>query len=62
MMNDYLEGKEIPVDKLKTVLRKAVIDNEIFPVFAGSALKQRCAISYWMLLLIIFHHRLIFHQ
>ncbi len=41
MMNDYLEGKEIPVDKLKTVLRKAVIDNEIFPVFAGSALKNK---------------------
>ncbi len=41
MMNDYLEGKEIPVDKLKTVLRKAVIANEIFPVFAGSALKNK---------------------
>jgi elongation factor G len=41
MMNDYLEGKEIPVDKLKAVLRRAVIDNEIFPVFAGSALKNK---------------------
>ena len=41
MMNDYLEGKEIPVAKLKEVLRKAVIANEIFPVFAGSALKNK---------------------
>jgi len=41
MMNEYLEGKEIPVAKLKEVLRKAVIANEIFPVFAGSALKNK---------------------
>ncbi len=41
MMNDYLEGKEIPLAKLKEVLRKAVIANEIFPVFAGSALKNK---------------------
>ena len=41
LMNEYLEGKEIPLDKLKTILRKAVIANEIFPVFAGSALKNK---------------------
>jgi len=40
-MNDYLEGKEIPLDKLKALLRKAVIANEIFPVFTGSALKNK---------------------
>jgi len=41
LMNDYLEGKEIPVDVLKKTLREAVIKNEIFPVYAGSALKNK---------------------
>lgn len=41
LMNAYLEGKEIPLDSLKPVLRQAVIDNKIFPVFAGSALKNK---------------------
>jgi elongation factor G len=41
LMNDYLEGKEIPIDELKTVLRKAVIANTIVPVFTGSALKNK---------------------
>ncbi|HAT68180.1 MAG: translation elongation factor G [Candidatus Yonathbacteria bacterium RIFOXYC2_FULL_47_9] len=41
LMNDYLEGKEVPMDVLKTTLRKAVINNEIFPVYAGSALKNK---------------------
>lgn len=41
LMNDYLEGKEIPMDVLKATLRKAVIANNIFPVYAGSALKNK---------------------
>jgi elongation factor G len=41
LMNDYLEGKEIPFETLKKTLRKAVIANNIFPVFAGSALKNK---------------------
>ena len=41
LMNEYLEGKEIPLNILKTTLRKAVIANEIFPVYAGSALKNK---------------------
>ncbi|MEK7227621.1 MAG: elongation factor G [Patescibacteria group bacterium] len=41
LMNKYLEGKEIPLDTLKKVLRKAVIENKVFPVFAGSALKNK---------------------
>ena len=40
-MSDYLEGKEIPLDKLRTILRKATIENKIFPVFCGSALKNK---------------------
>ncbi|MDP3763205.1 MAG: elongation factor G, partial [bacterium] len=40
-MADYLEGKEIPLDKLKAIIRKATIDNKIVPVFTGSALKNK---------------------
>ncbi|HWO07153.1 MAG TPA: elongation factor G [Candidatus Paceibacterota bacterium] len=41
MMNDYLEGKEIPLNDLKNMLRKAVIANELFPVLCGSSLKNK---------------------
>jgi elongation factor G len=41
LMGDYLEGKEVPMDVLKATLRKAVIANNIFPVYAGSALKNK---------------------
>ncbi len=41
LMNDYLEGKEIPFETLKPILRKAVIENKIFPVLTGSALKNK---------------------
>jgi len=40
-MNDFLEGNEIPVEKLKAIARKAVIANELIPVFTGSALKNK---------------------
>ena len=36
----FLEGKEITVEELKSVLRKGVIANKIVPVFTGSALKN----------------------
>src|SRR3989338_7994246 len=36
----YLDGKDIPIDILKATLRKAVIDNNFFPVYTGSALKN----------------------
>jgi elongation factor G len=41
MMTEYLEGVIPDLDVLKKTLRKAVINNEIFPVFAGSALKNK---------------------
>lgn len=41
MMNKYLAGEEIPVEELKKTLRKAVVVNDIFPVFCGSALKNK---------------------
>jgi elongation factor G len=40
-MGAYLEGKEPSVEELKVILRKAVIHNEIFPVYCGSALKNK---------------------
>ncbi len=40
-MSDYLEGRDIPAEKLKALLRKAVINGKIFPVFCGSALKNK---------------------
>jgi elongation factor G len=40
-MNAYLEGKEPSLDELKAILRKAVIANEVFPVYCGSALKNK---------------------
>lgn len=41
LMTSYLEGKEIELPALKETLRKAVIANKIFPVFTGSALKNK---------------------
>ncbi len=40
-MNAYLEGNEPDLATLKKILRKAVIANEIFPVYTGSALKNK---------------------
>ncbi len=40
LMERFLEGEEISAAELKVALRKAVIDNLIVPVFAGSALKN----------------------
>ncbi|MEY2664306.1 MAG: elongation factor [Candidatus Parcubacteria bacterium] len=39
-MQDFLDGKEISIEDFKRVARKAVIENKIFPVFTGSALKN----------------------
>jgi elongation factor G len=41
LMNDFLEGKEVPTDVLKKTLRQAVIENKIFPVLTGSSLKNK---------------------
>jgi len=41
MMTEYLEGIIPDTDVLKKTLRKAVIASAIFPVFAGSALKNK---------------------
>jgi len=41
LMSDYLEGKIPSTEVLKATMRKAVIANKIFPVFTGTALKNK---------------------
>ena len=41
LMEDYVAGKDIPVDELRKVLRKAVLNYRLVPVFCGSALKNK---------------------
>src|SRR3989344_7236360 len=41
LMAKYLGGEEISVEELKIALRKAVIDNKIVPVLAGSSLRNK---------------------
>ncbi|MFA5996850.1 MAG: elongation factor G, partial [Candidatus Paceibacterota bacterium] len=40
-MSAYLEGTEPSLEELNKILRKAVINNDIFPVYCGSALKNK---------------------
>ena len=37
----FLEGEEISIDELKAALRKGVLANKAYPVFAGSSLKNK---------------------
>jgi elongation factor G len=41
IMSSYIEGKEVETSKVKAAVRKAVIENSIFPVFCGSAFKNK---------------------
>ncbi|MFD1484541.1 elongation factor G [Lacticaseibacillus baoqingensis] len=41
IMDKYLEGEEITKDELKAAIRKATLALEFFPVFAGSAFKNK---------------------
>ena len=41
LMTKYLDGADISLDELKSVIRKAVIGNKIFPVLTGTALKNK---------------------
>jgi elongation factor G len=41
LMERYLAGKEIPVNDLRKVLRKAVLDYKLIPVLCGAALKNK---------------------
>ena len=37
----YLEGEEVPVEKIKAVIRKATIANEMVPVVCGTSYKNK---------------------
>ena len=37
----YLEGKTLTLDEMKSALRKAVLENKIYPVYCGSSLKNK---------------------
>jgi len=37
LMQDYFDGKEIPLDKLKATLRKAVLARKIYPIAGGDS-------------------------
>ena len=41
LMMMVLEGEEVPVDMIKATSRKAVLTGEFFPVFCGSAYKNK---------------------
>jgi len=41
LMEKYLNGEEVSVEELKKALRKAVIENKIVPVLAGSSLRNK---------------------
>lgn len=41
MMEDYLEGKEISVERIKQTLRKATIAMQLFPMLCGAAFKNK---------------------
>ncbi|MFA7216475.1 MAG: elongation factor G [Candidatus Paceibacterota bacterium] len=41
MMSAYLDGVEPGIEAMKKVIRKATIENNFFPVFTGTALKNK---------------------
>jgi len=41
LMEKYLDGKELSIEEIKTGLRRMTIDNKLFPVVCGSALKNK---------------------
>jgi len=41
LLQKYLDNKEISIEELKPILRKATIEQKIMPIFVGSALKNK---------------------
>jgi len=41
LLHKFLEGEKIPLEDLRRVLRKAVLEYKLVPVFCGSALKNK---------------------
>ena len=48
LMDKYLEGEELPSDKVTAVLTKALASGEIIPVLCGSATKTRAFPYSWI--------------
>ena len=40
-MEKYLEGEELTIDEIKAGVRQLTVNNEAYPVFCGSAFKNR---------------------
>ncbi len=40
-MAEFLDGKEVPAERLMAILRKATIENKLVPVYCGSALRNK---------------------
>lgn len=40
-MEKYLDGQELTIDEIKASIRKQVLDCALFPVFCGSAYKNK---------------------
>jgi elongation factor G len=41
VMEAYLEGREVPADALRAGLRRATVQNRVFPVLCGTAFKNK---------------------
>lgn len=41
LMEDYLNGKDIPLEKIKQVLRKSVLSYKLVPVLCGASLQNK---------------------
>ena len=41
LMEQYLEGKDLPVELIKKAIRKGVLDVKLFPVLCGTALNNK---------------------
>ena len=41
LLEMFFEGKELPIDRMKTALRKATIEGTVLPMLCGSAFKNK---------------------
>ena len=41
LMNEYLDNGTLPIEKIKAGIRQRTINNDIFPMFCGSAFKNK---------------------
>ncbi len=41
LLEMFFDGKDLPIDRMKTALRKATIDGTVLPMLCGSAFKNK---------------------